>query len=124
MVQDLELFTRLLLEGETLVGIGTAGYAYRRHAENATAIYTESLLRFQEEIQIYEELGRAAAQRGWGGAVRASRGKRVIALHLLYCIAADLLRLRPRSAWDKTALLARLTSGSSSIFRTRLLFFP
>ena len=110
MVQDLELFSRLLLEGEVLVGLAAAGYAYRRHAQNASAVYTESLLRFQEESQLYDELGRAATQRGWGGAARTARGKQVIGLHLLYRIAADLLRLRPRAAWEKTALLAQLAS--------------
>lgn len=112
-VQDLELFCRLVLEGERLIGIASTGYAYRRHSENATVVYTQSLLRFEEEAQLHDHLGEAAARHGWGGAVRIARGKWMISLHLLYCIVADLLRLRPRSARDKAALLARLASEIS-----------
>src|SRR5262249_10499692 len=37
-VLDLEFFTRILLAGETIVGLPTVAFAYRRHDENATAI--------------------------------------------------------------------------------------
>jgi glycosyltransferase involved in cell wall biosynthesis len=107
-VQDLELFTRLLLEGETLVGLPDRAYAYRRHPANATALNTHTLLRFEEEARLYDQLAGAAAERRWAVAERLARGKWIIKLHLLYRAAADLLRLRPRDAWRKLALLGRL----------------
>ena len=39
-VLDLDFFTRILLAGGTMVGLPTSAYAYRRHAENATARQT------------------------------------------------------------------------------------
>ncbi len=108
MVQDYELFTRLLLEGETLVGLPDAAYAYRRHAGSATTAYTESLLRFQEESALYDELGRAAADRGWTRAARRARGKSILKLNLLYCSVRDLAAFRARQTWQKLRLLGRL----------------
>ncbi len=111
MVQDYELFTRLLLEGETLVGLREEAYAYRRHAGNATTAYTESLLRFQEESALYDELERAAAEHGWTRAARRARGKSILKLNLLYCSFRDLGAFRARQAWQKLRLLGRLITG-------------
>ena len=56
MVLDLDFFTRILLDGGTMVGLPAVAYAYRRHAENATSQYTESLLRFEEESQLHDRV--------------------------------------------------------------------
>ena len=40
-VQDLEFTSRLLMDGEELVGARETAYAYRRHPENATAVQSE-----------------------------------------------------------------------------------
>jgi hypothetical protein len=109
--QDMEFFTRLLFQGETLVGLPTAGYAYRRHQLNATSEYTRSLLRFEEESQLYDALAYAADSRGWGQAARLARRKSVIKLNLLYCSAADMLRLRLQEAWQKLVFLRHLSGG-------------
>ncbi|HEX6884398.1 MAG TPA: glycosyltransferase family 2 protein [Planctomycetota bacterium] len=97
-VQDLELLTRLLLEDETLVGTRTAHYAYRRHAANATAQQTESLLRFEEEYAIFDAIAARARARGWARAARTAESKLVLRLHLGWRVLCDLLRLRPRLA--------------------------
>jgi glycosyltransferase involved in cell wall biosynthesis len=93
-VQDLAFVTALLLEGESLVGLRGASYAYRRHVESATHVQSENLLRFDEEIALYDELAGTAAARGWEAAAGVARGKTIIRLHLGFQILRDLLRLR------------------------------
>lgn len=115
-VQDFELFTRLLLEGDTLVGFPTTAYAYRRHAHNATTAYTENLLRFAEETQLYEQLGQAAAARRWPRMARIARRKVIVKLNVLYCATSDLVHGRPRQAWQKAAFLGKLCSPGRASF--------
>lgn len=107
-VLDLDFFSRLLRDGETLTGIPAFGYAYRRHAENATAAYTENLLRFEEEAALYDELAADARHRGWSDVERVGRRKRIIRLHLAFRICADVLRGRFRPALKKLDFLHRL----------------
>ena len=107
-VLDLAFFTRLLSEGEELIGVPEFGYAYRRHPENATAAYTESLLRFEEEAVLYNELAATARSRRWAEVFRVARQKRIIRLHLGFRILADVLRGRAGAASDKFAFLRRL----------------
>jgi glycosyltransferase involved in cell wall biosynthesis len=109
-VLDLDFFTRLLTDGDAIVGLPDAAYAYRRHAGNATAEYTETLLRFEEEAALYDELAAEARRRGrgWEAVGRVGRGKRILRLHLLYRIAADVARLRPGPAARKARYLAAL----------------
>lgn len=97
-VQDLELLTRLLCAGETLVGSRTPAYAYRRHAANATARQTESLLRFEEEFQIFDEIATRARALGWRRAEGVSRRKTILRLHLAWRAVGALARLRPSAA--------------------------
>jgi glycosyltransferase involved in cell wall biosynthesis len=104
-VQDLELIARFLLEGEMLVGLPESGYAYRRHPENSTKHYTESLLRFHEERALYELLLTWAAARRWRSAARVARHKGIVKLHLAYRLLGDLCRLQGRRAWPKARLL-------------------
>jgi glycosyltransferase involved in cell wall biosynthesis len=106
-VQDLEFTTRLLMEGEELVGLPRACYAYRRHPGNATARYTENLLRFEEESALYNELRRHSARKGWGRAAFLARLKVIVRLHLGYCLVRDLARGRVGAAWRKLDFLAR-----------------
>jgi hypothetical protein len=108
MAQDLRLTAGLLLDGETLVGDPRVAYAYRRHAHNATVQYTDSLLRFQEEARLYDELAREARRRGWVRAARVAERKGIIKLHLAYRLLQDLGRGRLRRAGEKLALLGRL----------------
>jgi hypothetical protein len=90
------------------VGLHQTGYAYRRHAGNATTQYTANLLRFEEERRLYELLARAAASRRWGEAARVARQQTMIKLHLGYCLLADLIRGNWRLAARKLALLGEM----------------
>jgi glycosyltransferase involved in cell wall biosynthesis len=106
--QDLELTARLLGEGETLVGLRETAYAYRRHEHNATVAYTANLCRFQEEARLYDAIRAASLERRWTGAAAVAGRKSIIKLNLGYCALLDLVRLQPRQAWQKGALLGQL----------------
>lgn len=110
-VLDLEFFTRILLEGGTMVGLPTVAYAYRRHAENATAEQTENLVRFHEESRLHEAVAAIARDRGWPAVARVAARKRIIKLHLFFRIVLDLGRLRARAALRKWDFLYRLLRG-------------
>jgi glycosyltransferase involved in cell wall biosynthesis len=115
-VQDLDLLARLILDGDALVGSRRAAYAYRRHTESATALQSESLLRFEEEFALLDELARRAEARGWSSAARVARHKTVVRLHLALRVASDLLRLRPGAARRKLHCLVQGgTSGAGGM---------
>jgi glycosyltransferase involved in cell wall biosynthesis len=97
-VQDLELTSRIVLDGDAILCSRRVEYAYRRHAEGATARQSESRLRFDEEFALFESVASRAERRGWQAAARVSRSKRIVKLHLLYRALRELLRLRVRSA--------------------------
>jgi len=114
MVLDLDFFTRILLAGGTMVGLPAVAYAYRRHAENATSQYTESLLRFEEESRLHDQVAAAARDRGWPDVARVAARKRIIKLHLLFRILQDASRLRLSAAGRKCGFLYRLIRGSGN----------
>jgi GT2 family glycosyltransferase len=119
MVLDLDFFTRILLDGGTMVGLPAVAYAYRRHPENATTAYTESLLRFEEESHLHDRVAEIARERGWPEVARVASGKRIIKLHLLFRIAQDLSRLRLRASARKSAFLAGLVFGRGNKMPSR-----
>ena len=83
-LMDWELTTKLLLDGDTLVGIPEYAYRYRRHEENATLKYTRTQLRFREESEYYDRMKVKAAERGWDECVRLATNKRIIKLNAAY----------------------------------------
>ena len=97
-VQDLEFTSRLLMDGDSLVGSRRRGYEYRRHAEAATTQQSDSRLRFDEEFALFDAIGERAEGLGWSDAARVSRRKSIIKLHLAYRSLRDLVALRPSSA--------------------------
>jgi len=97
-VQDLDFTSRLLLDGDTIVCSRTRAYAYRRHARGATALQSESRLRFDEEYALFDRVAEQARSRGWKRAARVARRKSTIRLHLAYRTLREILRLRPRAA--------------------------
>jgi glycosyltransferase involved in cell wall biosynthesis len=100
-VLDLDLVTRVLIEGEHLVGLPQSRYRYRRHGGNATLQHTANLLRFDEEVQIYNELSVRFREKGWIRAADVARKKTMIKLNLMYCFAQDVLSLRVPAARSK-----------------------
>jgi glycosyltransferase involved in cell wall biosynthesis len=114
MVLDLDFFTRILTDGGTMVGLPAVAYAYRRHAENATTEYTESLLRFEEESRLHDRIAEVARERGWPEVARVAARKRVIKFHLLFRIVQDLGRLRLRAGAKKWSFLLGLFRRSGN----------
>jgi hypothetical protein len=106
-VQDLEFTSRLLMEGEDLVGSRRVGYAYRRYPGSATALQSESLLRFEEEFALFEGVACKASELGWERAARVARRASIVKLHLLYRTLGDLAALRPGGALTKLRFLSR-----------------
>ena len=100
-VLDLDLFARVLLGGGRIVGVPDVAYRYRRHPGNATAAYTQSLLRFREEAELYGELAAVARSRRWFASARVAERKTMIRLHVGYRIARDLLAGRFAAGWAK-----------------------
>jgi len=104
-VQDLELTARLLMDGETLIGSRSVAYAYRRHRASTTERQSESLLRFEEEFDLFDLVAARAEQLGWQPAARVARAKLIVRLHLAYRMLRDLVRLRPSQAGRKLRFL-------------------
>lgn len=105
MVQDLDLWSRLLFEGQEIVGLPEFGYAYRRHAANSTTAYTQNSLRFREEAALYAELAESTAARGWFGASRVAKRAAIVKLNLAYCLVKDLAGFQFAAAGEKLRLL-------------------
>ncbi|MBY0372093.1 glycosyltransferase [bacterium] len=108
MVQDFDLWAKLLLAGETLVGLPFVGYAYRRHAAGATALYTQSLLRFEEEAKLYEALENRCLAKGWKSAARRAHRKTIVKLNIAYCAFTDLGRGHRAGFLEKLGFLGRV----------------
>jgi GT2 family glycosyltransferase len=109
MSADLDLWSRVLLAGGAIVGTRKPPvYAYRRHAQSATAAFNASLYRFEEESALYDRIAAWAAERGWASAARVARAKTMIRLHLLAAMAGDALRRRWTSLAAKRRFLAAL----------------
>lgn len=117
MVQDLDLWTRLLIAGKSIVGIPDFAYAYRRHDSNSTVEYTKSLLRFEEESALYLELASRISH--WPDAASVAQARRIIKLNTTYCLASDVLRLRWKSADQKARFLAGLFFREAPASQTR-----
>ena len=99
-VQDLDFTSGLLLSGDTIVCSRARQYAYRRHAEGATAIQSESRIRFDEEFQLFDRVAQRADERGWHDAARVARAKRIVRLHLAWRALRELASLRPGRALE------------------------
>lgn len=108
MVQDLELWTRLLGQGAKLVQLPQVAYAYRRHSANSTVEYTANLTRFEEEAKLYGSLAENLKARGWIHAAAIAKRATVLKLNLAYCIVQDIVRFEFAAAFQKARFLLKL----------------
>ena len=90
-VLDLELTSRLLLEGKTIVGLKRRLYRYRRHTTNLTVQHNLSGVRFQEEVRLYRELEKRCREAGFSLSARVARKMLIIRLHCWYLYFRSLL---------------------------------
>ncbi len=115
MVLDLECYRQILIRGFKIVGLPVVAYAYRRHSANATTEYTASLLRFQEEVALHNEIAQQCAAWGWGTVARVALHKRMILLHILYRFTFDLLNGRWGAAQTKIRFLGEILKENRKI---------
>ncbi len=104
-VLDLDLFTRLLFEGEHFVLLPDLLYAYRRHPENTTELHTRTLQRFEEEFAIYRRLAAAAREKKWHRAAHRAEACVLIRLNLFVRAWGDLVHGRVGAAINKLLFL-------------------
>lgn len=106
--QDWDLVLDYLLAGGSVVILGVVCYRYRRHADNATVRYTESLYRFEEESAVYDRLLEAADTRGWLDCASTARRRSLLKLNLGYVALASLGTFHLRQGARGLRLLGRL----------------
>ncbi len=110
MVLDFEFTLRLLVSGHTLIGIQQKLYRYRRHDSNLTNELSRDLVRSAEECWLWNHLIPCLEDIGWRQAARVAKKKTIVKLTLGYLIFDDILKLRPRAAWNKLVFLPTLWS--------------
>lgn len=115
MVQDLDLWSRLLMDGHEIVGLPEFGYAYRRHAANSTTAYTRNALRFREESALYAALAERGRKMGWENAARIAGRAAIVKLNLTYCLLKDLAGFQFTAAGEKGRLLGALFGRSRQV---------
>ena len=107
-VQDLIYIVGLLMADHTIVGTRKCAYAYRRHADSATSVQSESMLRFHEEVAAFDLVAEQARALGWTRAASTAANKRIIKLHLLYRALRELLSLRLSGAAQSVRYLVSI----------------
>ena len=106
MVMDFEFLLRLLLRNETWVGFYKKPiFEYRRHENNATVMLTRDLIRFKEEIALYQALSDELLKRGEINLAKQAKKMRVVCLNLLFELIKSLLGLKFTLARNEARLL-------------------
>ncbi|QIR15115.1 glycosyltransferase [Shewanella aestuarii] len=93
MVVDFDLYWRILKEGHHLIGTSHKLYVYRRHAENQTSKLTQSMVRFEEERDLYNEISCSIDPIKWPKAVKAANSKLMIKLHVMFKLLTSIFTL-------------------------------
>ncbi len=83
IVQDLDLYLRLLLAGGSAVLSGRPGIEYRRHAASLSSAGAGDGTRFAEETAFFVEAAADMTAAGWPRAARAARRHWTSRLHAL-----------------------------------------
>ena len=105
MAVDLELISRLLLDGQTIVGIPDFVYRYRRHRNNLTSQLTDTTARFVEEIAFYKQVSVECKAKGFQKSALVASRLTMVRLHILYRVIQKLVRFDLRSAVKLLAAL-------------------
>ena len=92
MVGDLEFISQALLEGRSFFQLPDKNYFYRRHNNNLTAELTHTTKRFEEEIELYEELESRCTEVGFYKSAAAAKKAQIIKLHITYRMMISLFR--------------------------------
>jgi len=81
VVQDLDLYLRMLLDGASLVLVERVCFEYRRHAASLSSTEAASGERFREELAFFSEARSLALHNGWRRAARAADAHLTSRLH-------------------------------------------
>lgn len=92
MVTDLKFYTEALLNGGNIVGTSDRLFNYRRHNNNQTAILTDDLQRFKEELDVYDSLLPILSMKKWKRSYYQANLKIIIRFHLLFQLLKSLLK--------------------------------
>lgn len=90
LLLDLDLYGRLFLEEETLVGINRTMYGCRRHPLAATSINERSFIMYSEGARCIQNLADQAAAKGWHQAAAIGRRKIIYHGYVFYRIMGGL----------------------------------
>ena len=81
VVQDLDLYLRMILDGASLVLVEEVCFEYRRHAASLSSTAAENGGRFREELAFFAEARSLALRNGWRRAARAADAHLTSRLH-------------------------------------------
>jgi GT2 family glycosyltransferase len=87
VVQDLDLYLRILRAGGSVVLLDRPGIEYRRHAASVSSAGAGDGSRFAEERRYFAEAAADMTRAGWPGAARAARWHLTSRLHALVKVA-------------------------------------
>jgi hypothetical protein len=95
VVQDLDLYLRLLLDGASLLLLDEVAFSYRRHAASVSSTEAVTGQRFAEERAFYAATARRLEERGWLRAARAADRHVASRLHAASRLPGALLARDP-----------------------------
>lgn len=84
MVSDLDFVSKSLLEGRSFLQMPDKNYFYRRHNNNLTVELTRTTKRFEEELELYNELDSLCSEAGFLKSAKVAEKARIIKLHIVY----------------------------------------
>jgi glycosyltransferase involved in cell wall biosynthesis len=91
MAIDLDLISRSLLSGKTILGVGDKVYRYRRHGGNLTARLNKSTERFSEEIKFYAQISTTCKNQGFSSSAQVAQHMWIVKFHILYQMTKSVL---------------------------------
>jgi hypothetical protein len=106
-VMDLELYSRVLLDGGQIRLEPTPLFRYRRHEESMTQLNSATFVRSEEETALCREVAAEASAMGWKRAARSGRLRITVRLQAAMRACLFLLHGRPRDAVHALVLSLR-----------------
>src|SRR4051794_17472928 len=98
-VMDLDLYSRVLIEGGSIALVPDRVYRYRRHASTMTAANSRTLVRLEEETEVCREVAAVAHAKGWRRSARAGRLRLTVRLNgFIECVKL-IVRRQFGTAW-------------------------
>ena len=98
MLVDLDVTSRLLLDGNTIVGISDRVYRYRRHSSSTTSLLNDSATIFVEEVRFYRDVVKECEAKFYSKSAKVGSRMTMVRLHILYRLLHKLLKLDIASA--------------------------